>query len=630
MSSLQADATLQPVAVSTPRPVMLPLTPAARFLNSLIHFVLSERDAQRQQIEAEWRKPLAERAADGFAIPDLRFLRLTDEGHIEFACAHNRSRFREGDILLLNRGGPFSRDGVLVNLEVDDGDRLEVSLADVPGFEADMLRRQPDGCVLDQGFLDLSGSVIDALQEAGATRTGVDRILPLLMGDGRPRTDLARYEAGLDIAQSLHLNDDQQEGFAQAYATDLAWLVQGPPGTGKTRVLAHLAAQLARDGERVFVTAFTHRAINNALNAVAKVSPEIELAKIGQERRGDDLIGVPNYTEFYGCPMAESEEGYVIGATPFSTRTRRLQDVTFDTVIFDEASQITLPLAVMGMLPSRRYLFFGDHRQLAPVLTGRRPSAMVSAAGASGESVFEVLAGHGFDTLLTETYRLNDVLTDWPSRSFYQGALKPASQKIAEQRVTYVSRPTRFGALLDPALPKVFLDLEHFRATSRQRQEAQVVADLVVTLTGCGIAPADIGVVTPYRAQGREIRERLRGLLQRDQARQVVVDTVERMQGQERLVVIVSLTTSNTAFARQVAEFYFQPQRLNVAVTRPSHKLILVGSRHVLDTLVNEPEQQAAVELMRELIDGCAYFTLADADGAGGSPYGDADGEAVT
>jgi DNA replication ATP-dependent helicase Dna2 len=78
-------------------------------------------------------------------------------------------------------------------------------------------------------------------------------------------------------------------------------------------------------------------------------------------------------------------------------------------------------------------------------------------------------------------------------------------------------------------------------------------------------------------------------------------------------VIIVSLTTSNTGFAKMVAAFFFQPQRINVAVTRPSHKLIIAGSRHVLKTQLDDPELQEAVALMRELIESCARFTLADA-----------------
>ncbi|MCS7056166.1 MAG: DNA2/NAM7 family helicase [Thermoflexales bacterium] len=574
----------------------------AQFLLRLRRFVLAERDAQRRQVESEWVKPLAERVADGLAIEGVRFVRLTPQGLLELACDRNHSRFREGDVLCLNRGSPFFEPTVKVTLEVDDETRLLV-LCDDPK-DLDIVLHQPEGWVLDQGYLDLSHYVLDALKEAGDTLVGIRYILPLLMGEARPQMDMARYERALERAAELGLNDDQSEAFAQAYATDLTWLIQGPPGTGKTRVLAHLAEMLVRDGERVLITAFTHRAINNALNTLAKVAPDVPAAKIGLPHRADDLRGVENYPYFNLSPMAEMDNGYVIGATPFATRNKRLSGVEFDTVIFDEASQITLPLAVMGMLAGKRFIFFGDQKQLPPVLTRRY------SGGAFRESVFEVLAGQGLETMLTETYRLNRELLEWPSAAFYAGKLRPASEAVARHRLE-LDALSRFAEVLDPAHPKVFLDLQHRNATTRNHKEASVVVDLLLALLEGGLPPWEVGVVTPYRAQGREIRALLRAALPDAEMRgHIVVDTVERMQGQEREAVIVSLTTSNPTFAAHLAEFFFQPERFNVAVTRPRSKLIIVGSRHVLNAQPEDPEQQAAVKLFRDLIHSCAYRTL--------------------
>lgn len=92
----------------------------------------------------------------------------------------------------------------------------------------------------------------------------------------------------------------------------------------------------------------------------------------------------------------------------------------------------------------------------------------------------------------------------------------------------------------------------------------------------------------------------------------IVVDTVERMQGQERDLIIVSLTTSNAAFAAHVADFYFQPERLNVAITRPRKKLIIVGSRYILNTKPVDPKLQKTVDLLESLLESCTYILKAD------------------
>jgi DNA replication ATP-dependent helicase Dna2 len=353
----------------------------------------------------------------------------------------------------------------------------------------------------------------------------------------------------------------------------------------------------------VLITAFTHRAINNALNKLAEIDPLTAAIKIGQTTRADDLH-VENYEQFNTSPMATMSAGYVIGATPFAPRTKRLGGVEFDTVIFDEASQITLPLAVMGMLPAKKYLFIGDQKQLPPVLTTR------SSGGAFRDSVFGVLVERGFDSMLETTYRLNADLVAWPNRHFYGGRLE-ATEEVAERRLTLARPPARLTEILAPAASKVFVDLGHRNATTRSFKEAGVVVDVISALLEAGVSAGEIAVVTPYRAQGREIRNLLRRVIADAVARRkIVVDTVERMQGQERDVVIVSLTTSNPTFAGQLAEFFFQPERLNVAVTRPRVKLIIVGSRHVLNAVPELPEWQEAVKLLRDLLDSCVYVPL--------------------
>jgi len=391
-----------------------------------------------------------------------------------------------------------------------------------------------------------------------------------------------------------------------SYATDLLHLIQGPPGTGKTLMLAHLARLLVGDGRRVFVTALTHRAIHNALNKMPLVDEDIPICKIGGERLAGDLQ-VPNFENFSASRFGEINGGYMIGATPFALQTSRLANVEFDVVLFDEASQITLPLAIMGMLAGSKYIFIGDENQLPPVVA-------FSAEEAAQTSIFAYLAGRGNETMLNITYRLNDILTDWPNRTFYCNELR-SSDEAATRRLNLSSEATPWDFVLAPESPAVFLDLCHQNTTVRSRIEAEVVVELILSLLIREVLPEEIGVVVPYRAQSRLIRSLLRRNLMDDEIIQkLVVDTVERMQGQERDVVLVSFATASPKFAAQVANFLFQPQRLNVAVTRPRTKLILVGSHHLLDADQYDPNQAEAVELLRDLIGSCLHLTVPNGD----------------
>lgn len=574
-------------------------TPAdmSAFLQSLRKTVVDEASTQRQQIVQIWHKPLSVRVSEGQAIADVQILEIREQdGVLVLACSQNDSLFREGDILCLNQGSPQAYPSFMVNLEEDDDQRLLVSFG--PGMNVGELSRQRTGWVLDVGYLDLSAYILEALAEAGDSLGGRKRILPLLMGKAESQINPDLYEQGLDLGAASGLNWSQREALAQSYATDLFHLIQGPPGTGKTRVLAHLAQALVRDGERVLVTAFTHRAINNALNKLHEIDPTVPVIKVGAPRRADDLQ-VPNYPTFAESPLADEPGGYVIGTTPFALRTGRASGVEFETVIFDEASQITVSLAIMGMLQAKRYIFVGDEKQLPPVLVTRR------AGGVGRQSVFAALADYGRETLLTETYRMNQALTTWPSEQFYEGLLVCAPG-VADRCLDLPRPPLRYLDILDPDEPKLFWNTEQRNSTIRSYREAQAVVGLIEALLACGFPPQEIGVVTPYRAQGREIRTLLRTVVPEALIRRlIVVDTVERMQGQERELVIVSLTTSSPAFATQLADFFFQPERLNVAITRPRSKLIIVGSHHVLAAQPASPEQQEAVELLARLLNSC-------------------------
>jgi superfamily I DNA and/or RNA helicase len=80
-----------------------------------------------------------------------------------------------------------------------------------------------------------------------------------------------------------------------------------------------------------------------------------------------------------------------------------------------------------------------------------------------------------------------------------------------------------------------------------------------------GISGAAIGVVSPFRAQVVLLRKRL-------QDTGVAVDTIERFQGGERDIMILSLVRSHGG------AFVFDDRRFNVAITRARRKLIFVAN----------------------------------------------------
>jgi DNA replication ATP-dependent helicase Dna2 len=196
----------------------------------------------------------------------------------------------------------------------------------------------------------------------------------------------------------------------------------------------------------------------------------------------------------------------------------------------------------------------------------------------SSMSAFAALVARPGDhgVMLDETYRMNRWLTDWPSKTYYAGRLKSVGRN-RERRLSLQSVPERFSAVFASSASSVFIPTLDRGSRAHGPKDARLVAQLCAVAVAGGLAPGEIGVVTPYRAQGRAVRSLLAAELGPAAARQIVADTVERMQGQERELVILTLASADEVFLSAVAEFFFQPQRLNVSITRAKSKLIVIG-----------------------------------------------------
>ncbi len=537
-------------------------------------FVHAEHTAQREHLKRLWEKPIEDRIEEGRCVTGAWIKELRAPNRLVLAVTGNDSRFREGDFVTLSQGDPNLPLCEAVVIESED-EHIEIQIR---GREITKLNL-PDGfrgLQLDESSIDMERFFLSAIEDLAKKAIGREKILPLLDGTLKPKLDVEQFDVAEGDAKERGFEEEQAKAVASALATDLCWLIHGPPGTGKTRVLAWIVNELLKKGERVLVTSATHRTINNLLEAIAEISGDrSRLAKIAPFR--ERSLSVEQYEGFADTPFRASASGYVIGATPFALRTKRLSGVDFDTVIIDEASQVTLPLAVMAMLAGQRFIFAGDHRQLPPVCLSLSPSESARA------SIFGRLVGRGMDTMLTVTYRLNEPLCEWPSESFYVSRLRP-TPTAAVRRLVLGGCPSEFTDLLAPEPCTIWACVPHSGSRSYSPEEVEVLASILLKLREVGYGWKDVGVVVPFRRQARALRQRLtRQLKASPSAAGLVADTVERMQGQEREIMIVSFAVSDSMFAERLVEFLFQPERLNVAATRARSKLILVASPDLVE-----------------------------------------------
>jgi DNA replication ATP-dependent helicase Dna2 len=229
-----------------------------------------------------------------------------------------------------------------------------------------------------------------------------------------------------------------------------------------------------------------------------------------------------------------------------------LRSRAFEMAIVDEAGQLTEPLTLGLILRARRFVLIGDDKQLPPVV---RTQGLVL-------SMFERLKRDHPSawTLLDTQYRMHPGIMEIANRLFYDGLLR--TDLTADERM-----PPEGG-------PVTLVPVENAGGTGvdserRNLAEAEAARDLVVRyIADCGIPGRRIGVVSPFRAQVALVRRLLEGT---SVGNGVTVDTVERFQGSERDVMILSLVRSSAS------GFVFDERRFNVAITRARRKLVLVA-----------------------------------------------------
>lgn len=570
-------------------------------LENLLLFIRDEQQAGNQKLFDVWERPLKEKQEKGWTQGFVRLERGEEAQTLWAYLDDGESRFREGDLLCLHSGDPLSAKlGGQLSLELEEDERWLLR-GNMVTVALDSYEGGP--CYADPDAMDLTPYYERSIGEIASSQTGREIVLPLLSGNLEITFDGRDLEDGERIALAEGCNARQANAVALAYAAEQVACIQGPPGTGKTRVLSLIARLMVARGERILMTSHTHMAINNALNKIhAQGIPTVKVGRNNQRKGLNDEIlcfsGLDSWSE-------RPTNGYVVGATPFATCTSRLENYEFDTILFDEASQITVPLALMAMRKGKRFIFIGDQKQLPPVLLSQ------SILSKDSLSVFSILTSQKADhtVMLNETYRMNRWLTEWPSKTFYNGNLSSAGGN-RERKLTLSSIAPRFTEVFNPASCAVFIPTLDRMARTRNYRDAELVADICEAAVNGGVPLSEIGIVSPYRSHGRAVRNFLIKRFGRTAARQVIADTVERMQGQEREMVILSLATGDEVFLGAVAEFFFQPERLNVSITRSMTKLIVIGPEISQVSEIEDETIKRWVSWYKDMIDQCRRVEL--------------------
>ena len=378
--------------------------------------------------------------------------------------------------------------------------------------------------------------------------------------------------------------------------------VQGPPGAGKTFLASHVIARLVAEGAKVGVVAQSHAVIENLMLACCArdgfdVSRAVRL-------RGKSVTPDAPWSEVSDSELVElisGAGGLLFGGTVWDyVSERRVPAGSLDVLVVDEAGQFSLTNTVAAARAARSVLLLGDPQQLPQVSTGVHPYPVdVSALGWLSDGAAALDSRFGY--FLGESWRMDSALCERVSWLSYDGALASAAA-------------TAGRALQGVAPGVVSYPVEHAGCSVRSVQEAQAVVDCVRELLGREWVPAagaeprplaaeDCIVVAAYNAQVDCVREALiaAGLADSSGAG-VRVGTVDKFQGQEAAVVLVSLASSRVDSGRG-AGFVLSPNRLNVAVSRGQWQAVLVHSPWVARSVPQDVEEVLALSGFAGLVE---------------------------
>ena len=378
--------------------------------------------------------------------------------------------------------------------------------------------------------------------------------------------------------------------------------VQGPPGAGKTFLASHVIARLVAEGAKVGVVAQSHAVIENLMSACC--AREGFDASRAVRLRGKSVTPDAPWAEVSDSELTElisGEGGLLFGGTVWDyVSERRVPAGSLDVLVVDEAGQFSLTNTVAAARAARSVLLLGDPQQLPQVSTGVHPYPVdVSALGWLSDGAAALNPRFGY--FLGESWRMDSALCERVSWLSYDGALASAAA-------------TAGRALQGVAPGVVSYPVEHAGCSVRSVQEAQAVVDCVRELLGREWVPAagaeprplaaeDCIVVAAYNAQVDCVREALiaAGLADSSGAG-VRVGTVDKFQGQEAAVVLVSLASSRVDSGRG-AGFVLSPNRLNVAVSRGQWRAVLVHSPWVARSVPQDVEEVLALSGFAGLVE---------------------------
>ncbi len=627
-----------PAALNAPpgEPVWAPDEAAIAWFTQYNQALAAEYAAVKEEPGRYFSLPKEDRLETGFCLELRKTGEIDENGVLRLeSLGRNESEFREGDpCLLSNEFGPVQ------------GECLEVHITSVNNQEISV--RVPKGvhqlwfapCFLDRHagethFEKNFASLYTLLNKKSATHDNLQFLRDFLIYGKKTVIPNTRTDSGLLSEKSVFPLHPAQEAAVQ-YACGLKklLLIQGPPGTGKTCTVAHIIQALHKQGKRILVGTFTHRASDELMKKLKEFAPGASFTKLGRIESITEnlrtfalvgrLAGESNESEEsdfgkdgvslqaevqYRKACELTRENTVFIATTQAWMSGRYDALAsqkgdadlFDVAVIDEASQVILPQMIGTLRLARKWILVGDHQQLPPVVQSEKAALL-------RKTLFEQLFNDlpedpSVKIRLQEQHRMPAVLAAFISRQFYEGRLLTKQ----DDRKMPVALEDQFRTVLDDKKRIILLHVPFTHTGNRYYRQSPSEAEWICKMIGVydragfdfrGNGTSRIGVIAPFRAQVSALRRKLEQAFGDPALARQMADTVDRFQGDERDVIFLSTCLYPQ---EEPPLLYRDTRRINVALSRAKAKLVVVGDmnllqkievfKHLMDYVQDHPEQ---------------------------------------
>jgi len=391
--------------------------------------------------------------------------------------------------------------------------------------------------------------------------------------------------------------------------------IQGPPGTGKTYTASHVIKALLVAGKKVGVTSNSHKAIINLLvacgDAVRNSGGSLKGIKVGGDE--DERLHVANPNLRYVKDSSKAKDEYhdgVIGGTAWLF-VRPEWEGKLDFLFIDEAGQVSLANAVAMARCAKNLILLGDQMQLEQPIQGYHPgdaemSVLQYVLKDTIESKPDAPILHAvippcFGLFLGESWRMHPDVCAFISQSIYEGRLK-SNTECARQTILLDATLTRHVTKRSGI---VFSPTEHDGNVQCSDEEVARVLEIYQELLGRpyiakygstrNLALQDFLFISPYNAQVRALKAKL--------SPDARVGSVDKFQGQEAPVCILSLCSSYGEYGHRGLGFILDQNRINVAISRAQCLAVVVADPRIAGSPVNSIAGMKLVNLFCRLVD---------------------------